>query len=107
MKIPGEKVKVVVRTGYKVAGIKCDVCGHIIEVSSMNDNYKYYAVTTGHHDWGNDSCESIRHYDICPNCINNFVTEYLGSKDAYQTAYIDIETIMLSMATKWLIEEDE
>lgn len=99
MKIPGEKKEVVVRTVYKLAGVKCDVCGRIIEPPTrenrchwMDDDHKYYSVTTGHHDWGNDSCESIKHYDVCPDCINKFVAEYLDNKKGYRSAYIEIQT---------------
>ena len=31
MRVKGEKKEVVVKTTYKLAGIKCDVCGHIIK----------------------------------------------------------------------------
>ena len=72
MKVLGEKTEVRVETSYKLAGIKCDVCGKIIEPPSIEDQYKwmekpytYYAVKTGHHDWGNDSIESIEERDIC------------------------------------------
>lgn len=99
MKIPGEKKEVVVRTAYKLAGVKCDVCGRIINTPSienrykwMDDDYKYYLVTTGHNDWGNDSCDSIQHKDICPGCITKFVSDYLGDKKTYRSAYIAIET---------------
>ena len=58
MKVLGEKTEVRVETSYKLAGIKCDVCGKIIEPPSIEDQYKwmekpytYYAVKTGHHDW--------------------------------------------------------
>lgn len=99
MKIPGEKKEVAVKTVYTVSGVKCDVCGRVIKAPSeenrclwMDDDPKYYSVTTGHNDWGNDSCDSIDHRDICPDCINKFVAEYLGSKDAYHSAYINIKT---------------
>ena len=97
MKLKGEKKEVVVRIAYKLAGVKCDVCGHIIEPPPvpyewMEDEYKYYDVTTGHNDWGNDSCDSVKHHDICPNCINKFVAGYLGNDNAYLSAYIEIET---------------
>lgn len=81
MKVLGEKTEVRVETSYKLAGIKCDVCGKIIEPPSIEDQYKwmekpytYYAVKTGHHDWGNDSIESIEERDICIDCIGKFVT---------------------------------
>jgi hypothetical protein len=97
MKIPGEKIEVIVNTKHKLIGVKCDVCGRIIEPPSKANrydwmNYKYYEVTTGHHDWGNDSCESIEQHDICTDCIGKFVTEYLGSKEANRSGYIEIQT---------------
>ena len=58
----------------------------------MEDEYKYYNVTTGHRDWGHDSCDSIEHYDICPRCINKFVADYLGNENSGLSAYIEIET---------------
>ena len=74
----------------KCTGIKCDICNKIIPVE--NNRYRhYFEVTTGHHDWGNDSYESRTQYDICPDCINGFVTDYL--KDAYDTTrYLEVET---------------
>lgn len=51
---------------------------------------KYFEVTTGHHDWGNDSCDSIEHKDICPDCIGKVSLDYLTS--ASGTQYIEIET---------------
>ena len=97
MRVKGEKKDVIVKTFYKLAGIKCDVCGHVIEPPPvlygwMEDEYKYYNVTTAHNDWGNDGCDSIEHYDICPNCINKFVADYLGNENASPSAYIEIET---------------
>lgn len=53
MKIPGEKIEVIVNTKHKLIGVKRDVCGRIIEPPSKANrydwmNYKYYEVTTGH-----------------------------------------------------------
>lgn len=99
MKIPGEKKKIVYRTVCELIGVKCDICGRVIESPSkedqynwMDDKYKYYSVVTGHYDWGNDSCDSIRYYDICPECITKFVSDYLTDKKGYRSAYINIET---------------
>lgn len=98
MKILGEKTRVICHTVRNVIGVKCDVCESIIDSPKMMNpqdwmrkEYTYYRVTTGHHDWGNDSCESIEHQDICPNCVTKFVSDYLTNND-YQSAYIDIET---------------
>lgn len=94
MKIKGKKKEVVTQTMYELDGVKCDVCGRIIEPPSkekqsqwMNDDYKYYFVTIGHNDWDN----SIEHFDICPNCINNFVVDYLSDEDPWSD-YINIKT---------------
>ena len=38
MKVLGEKTEVRVETSYKLAGIKCDVCGKIIEPPSIEEN---------------------------------------------------------------------
>ena len=99
MKIPGERKKIVYRTVCELAGVKCDACGRVIKAPSeqdqynwLDDKYKFYVVTTGHNDWGNDSFESVRQYDICPECITKFVSDYLADKKGYRSAYIDIET---------------
>lgn len=82
----------VTSTAYKVTkivtGVECDVCDKIIRVN--DSKRRYFEVTTGHHDWGNDSCESIKTRDICPDCIDKYVSEYL--RDCSDTGYIEIET---------------
>lgn len=87
----------VVTTAYKVTktvtGIECDICKRIIPTKPLRPNTyeKYYFVTTGHRDWGNDSCDSVEMYDICPNCIVKFTSDYLAKSRSY-TAHIEIET---------------
>lgn len=97
MKLLGEKIEEIVHTKHKLIGVKCDVCGQIIEPPSKANQYewmnnKYYEVTTGHYDWGNDSGESVERHDICANCIGKFVTEYLDSKESRRSGYIEIQT---------------
>jgi len=95
MKIFGKTAEEVVRKKRKVEAIECDICSRIIQADGdyrTVEKRRYFRVTTGHHDWGNDSCESIEHRDICPECINKFVAEYLGESDGRDTKYIDIET---------------
>ena len=83
---------------------KCDNCGQIIwkeygdkftELYPPFNKLKqvsFYHVTIGHHDWGNDSCDSIDHLDICPNCICDLFKEYIKrSENGVNTEYIDIE----------------
>lgn len=74
-----------------VEAIECDKCKRIIKPTIYNEeSSKYFTVTTGHRDWGNDSCESIEHFDICPHCIDKFVSRYL--QECPYTGYIEIET---------------
>lgn len=58
----------------------------------MDDKYKYYAVTTGHHDWGSESIESVQHFDICPDCIFEFVKNYLLRDASPRSGELEIET---------------
>lgn len=100
MIIKGESREKVVSIRYAVNGIKCDCCGNIIkppeernQFIQNTDRYKYYEVTTGHHDWGRDSVDSIQHRDICPGCILKFTSNYL--RKGGQTSYIEIEPAYL------------
>lgn len=89
--LSNEAEEVVCKKRRKVLGIKCDKCGkEISPYQFAGDESKYYRVMTGHHEWGNDSCESIEYKDICPECIAKFVDEYL--KNGRDSAYIEIET---------------
>ena len=81
-----EREEVVYRVKRKVTGVKCDKCGQVIRKN------KYFEVLTGHNDWGNDSCDSVERHDICPDCINKFVADYLEETMKSDTAYIDIES---------------
>lgn len=86
-----ESEEVVVRTKRRVTGVECDVCKRVIEPTSYReDSSRYFEVTTGHNDWGNDSCESIEHFDICPTCIGEFVTKYAQEADGSE--YLDLKT---------------
>lgn len=97
-KVLNEEVKeVVVAKVRKLDGIMCDVCEKFIEAKSKRFGWEkypiYFEVTTGHKDWGNDSHESIEHRDVCPDCINKFVADYLSDELNYSTTkYIEIET---------------
>ena len=60
----------------------CDVCGSLIfkksetQVLSCIDGF--WTLTTGHHDWGNDSCDSVMCFDLCSKeCIQNKFDEYM------------------------------
>ena len=77
------------------AFITCDVCGNKLNYNSWYNDTKraaYYEVMTGHRDWGNDSCDSIKHHDICSDeCLSRFTQKWLKDANGSTTAYINIE----------------
>jgi hypothetical protein len=65
-------------------GCKCDVCEKQIERGSF-----FFRVLTGHRDWGNDSCESQKWFDICSQeCLQAMYKKFDTMSDA--TKYIEI-----------------
>ena len=70
--------------------IKCDICGKII--ADIDHENEYYQLVTGHHDWGNDSCESVRSEDICSNeCLQKRFDKYLREEaEGSYTAYFEV-----------------
>lgn len=86
-----EDKEVVYKIKKKIEEVRCDICERPIPLMTYcNKQCKYFRVMTGHHDWGNDSCESIEYYDVCPGCLGKFVSEYFT--DGSNTAYLEIET---------------
>ena len=82
----------------------CDGCQKILfrcygEEYKPNDepwrdytqDVEFFEVTTGHNDWGNDSCDSIEYHTYCRECFAKPIHKYLartnGRKD---TEYINI-----------------
>ncbi len=58
-----------------------------------NERVKYYHVRTGHHDWGNDSIESLTYLDFCSlECVHKQLDKFYkeDEPDSY-TAYFEIE----------------
>lgn len=69
----------------------CDICKKEIDT-----NKGYWELTTGHHDWGNDSEESIEHFDVCSQmCLMSKFAEYLDESDADDdnTKYFEVERV--------------
>ena len=97
--ILSEATETVIKIKRNVTGIKCDVCGKIIPVDKPSKSM-YFEVSSGHNDWGNDSCESRETQDICPNCITKFTTEYLRDADG-TSRYIEIETRYATAYERW------
>ena len=70
-------------------GFKCDVCG---KRHNNEHGKKYWSVTTQHHDWGNDSCESIETFDVCSKeCLHELLDEYVRNCDGSYTQEFSIE----------------
>ena len=75
----------------------CDVCKKIVWKKNLlpdakhnySNNVGYYDITTGHHDWGNDSVDSIEHHQVCEKCLKSFVAGYFD--EANGTEYMDIQ----------------
>ena len=103
--ILSEEIERVVKIKRKVTGIKCDICGKIIPVNKGIDISKYFAVRTGHNDWGNDSYESVKNYDICPDCIIKFTTEYLQTTTG--TEYLEVQTTYATDYNRYEVESEE
>ncbi len=79
----------------------CDNCGKLIR-QIVHDDFKdireylqntpieWYSVITGHHDWGNDSIDSINKEDICIDCIDEIFTKFKERASGNTTEYINI-----------------
>lgn len=101
-KVECKKAMVEQKVPY-IKKIICDRCKRIIHKSFgeefINETDKYhpldmaswYRVTTGHNDWGHDSCESVERFDVCPKCITEVYAEYVErSSGGHNSEYIEI-----------------
>ena len=74
--------------------IYCDECGRLIFrkknkqiVYCIGD---YWELTTGHHDWGNDSIDSIEYFDLCSKeCCTTRFKDYIQCCQG--TKYFELE----------------
>lgn len=66
----------------------CDVCE-----TEIKEKVPYFDITTGHHDWGNDSHESREEYQVCSEeCLQQLVDSYKSRTERrINTEYIDIK----------------
>lgn len=68
---------------------RCDRCGRHLWYHTKDGHKKpgvkemahYYNIVTGHHDWGNDSIDSVETYDVCVGCAKKMFEEYI--EDSY------------------------
>lgn len=78
--------------------IYCDTCRKLIidtsnTVGMPNTKYtQYWEVTTGHYDWGNDSCDSIETYQYCSReCLTKAINKYIDETEGMRnTQYFEI-----------------
>lgn len=82
--------------------IRCDSCN-----KKIVDKEKYFEVTTGHNDWGNDSRDSIKHLDICEKCLDKYVGDYFKKTKKSYTAYINIESEVFYKNRKYYGDYDK
>lgn len=77
--------EVYVTVGEKII---CDCCS-----KEITDHY--WHLMTGHNDWGNDSCESIKHFDLCSTeCARKIFEVYIKESGyGYNSMYFEIEHI--------------
>lgn len=69
--------------------LTCDNCHKKIDIT--NTEGTFYNVVSGHHDWGNDSSDSIEELDACcDECLTALVNKWLEKWKGYPTAYINI-----------------
>ena len=105
--IKSESEVITVREEKKVRRIiTCDVCGKEIENRKVlyddptgkhngvylegKSSFRFH-VSTGHHDWGNDSYESIEEKDVCSvECLNVLFEDYIKNGSDTQYFYFDI-----------------
>lgn len=63
----------------------CDICDKEIPYRCG-----YWHLVTQHHDWGNDSIESIESFDVCSkDCMNEKYNEYMN--DSGESDYNTME----------------
>lgn len=77
------EAKKVLVTHDCVVGKMCDVCEKEIPPTVVPHTYgepvyDYYEVVTHHNDWGNDSIDSYKHFDVCSqDCAYKLWEEYI------------------------------
>lgn len=86
--------------------VTCDICGKVFcdfdatpPKSSAGESAEYFSLTTGNHDWGNDSIDSIEQEDICSeDCVKTALIRYFKDTQRSKTAYFNLSK---NRATKW------
>ena len=69
--------------------VTCDICN-----ARIGKGVLYFDITTGHYEWGNDSCESIESFQACcSECLKRFIdNDFAKMLEGYHSAYINVES---------------
>lgn len=97
------KVTTVEQKEEYIITLYCDICKKLIfkyygehfeklYKQAKREETEWYEITTGHHDWGNDSWESIIHKEICPECLEKEFKKYFErANGSCNSEYLEIE----------------
>ena len=89
--------------------ITCDICGKVIcdfnatpPEGCSCEGVTYFTLTTGHYDWGNDSCDSVEHEDICSeDCVKTALIRYFKGTQQSNTAYFELSKARARKCQDW------
>lgn len=93
----------------EVCGVKivCDKCEKIILNFVDGDSHnkkdaRYFRLVTGHHDWGNDSPDSVEVKDLCcETCVTNALADYFEDSKDSNTAYFELSRARAVVLKDW------
>lgn len=52
---------------------------------------KYFELTTGHREWGNDTIDSIEYFDLCSyDCVHEKFEEWKKENENSHAAYFEL-----------------
>ena len=86
----------------KLTHVECDECAKKIVAGVYDsDSTRYIRVHTWHNDWGNDSVESHKYYDLCLECAAKFVSSHILNMDGtmHMECYVEYAWIGDKMRT--------
>lgn len=94
--------------GLKVV---CDKCGKVIaDYDDKTDDLGYiglktiplFTLTTGHYDWGNDSCDSVKYRHLCcETCVASVLSDYFEDSKRSDTAYFELSRALVVKNINW------
>lgn len=83
------------RETRRLTHVVCDICGKEIKAGKgyRNESAAYIDVHTWHNDWGNDSCDSHKHRELCKECATKFVGHYIMASHGTEELELSVEYI--------------